>query len=59
MNHPEKIAVLLGYIPAQHLGQPRDVGGAVAFLASDDTSYMTGTTYFSMEVCYGITESNE
>jgi NAD(P)-dependent dehydrogenase (short-subunit alcohol dehydrogenase family) len=46
MNHPEKIAALLGNIPAQHLGQPRDVGGAVTFLASDDTSYMTGTTFF-------------
>jgi len=31
MNHPEKIAALLGNIPAQHLSQPRDVGGAVAF----------------------------
>ncbi|WP_052752302.1 hypothetical protein [Nitrosomonas communis] len=31
MNHPEKIAALLGDIPAQHLGQPGDVGGAVAF----------------------------
>ncbi|MGG7056492.1 SDR family NAD(P)-dependent oxidoreductase [Nitrosomonas sp. ANs5] len=59
MNLPEKIAALFGNIPAQHLGQSRDVSGAVAFLASDDTSYMTGTTFFSMEVCYGITASSE
>jgi NAD(P)-dependent dehydrogenase (short-subunit alcohol dehydrogenase family) len=59
MIHPKKIAALPDNIPAQHLGQPRDEGGAVAFLASDDTSYMTGTTFFTMEVCYGITASNE
>ncbi|MBU1303500.1 MAG: SDR family oxidoreductase, partial [Gammaproteobacteria bacterium] len=26
------------------LGQPHDVAGAVAFLASDDADYVTGTT---------------
>lgn len=46
MNHPKKIAALLGNIPAQHLVQPYDVGGAVSFLASDNTSYMIGTTLF-------------
>jgi glucose 1-dehydrogenase len=46
MNHLEKIAALLDDIPAQHLGQPGDVGGAVAFLASDDTSYIQERYFF-------------
>ncbi len=44
MNEPEKLAGLLENIPAKRLGQPHDVAGAVAFLASDDADYVTGTT---------------
>lgn len=44
MNQPEKLAGLLENIPAKRLGQPHDVAGAVAFLASDDADYVTGTT---------------
>lgn len=44
INEPEKLAALMGNIPAKRLGQPRDVAGAVAFLASDDADYVTGTT---------------
>lgn len=44
MNQPEKLAGLLSNIPAGRLGQPRDVAGAVAFLASDESDYITGTT---------------
>lgn len=44
MNQPEKLAGLLQNIPAKRLGQPHDVAGAVAFLASDDADYVTGTT---------------
>lgn len=44
MNQPEKLAGLLCNIPAGRLGQPRDVAGAVAFLASDEADYITGTT---------------
>ncbi|KJH79419.1 glucose 1-dehydrogenase [Pseudomonas sp. KSR10] len=44
MNQPEKLAGLLANIPTGRLGQPRDVAGAVAFLASDEADYITGTT---------------
>ncbi|MGA6098183.1 SDR family NAD(P)-dependent oxidoreductase [Stutzerimonas marianensis] len=44
MNQPEKLDTLLQNIPANRLGQPRDVAGAVAFLASDDADYITGAT---------------
>jgi glucose 1-dehydrogenase len=44
MNHPQKLGSLLANIPGGRLGQPRDVAGAVAFLASDDADYVTGTT---------------
>ncbi|MGK9066782.1 SDR family NAD(P)-dependent oxidoreductase [Stutzerimonas chloritidismutans] len=44
MNQPDKLGALLQNIPANRLGQPRDVAGAVAFLASDDADYITGAT---------------
>ncbi|WP_421683479.1 glucose 1-dehydrogenase [Stutzerimonas urumqiensis] len=44
MQQPEKLTALLGQIPAGRLGQPRDVAGAVAFLASDEADYITGAT---------------
>ncbi len=44
MNRPDTLARLLENIPAGRLGQPRDVAGAVAFLASADADYVTGTT---------------
>lgn len=44
MNQPDKLGALLQNIPANRLGQPRDVAGAVVFLASDDADYITGAT---------------
>lgn len=46
LNQPEKLAALQQNIPLRRLGQPRDVAGAVAFLASDEADYITGSTLF-------------
>lgn len=46
MNDPEKLGALLKNIPLGRLGQPKDVASIVAFLASKDADYVTGTTFF-------------
>lgn len=43
---PQKREQLLAEIPLERIGQPEDVASAVAWLASDDASYITGTTLF-------------
>jgi glucose 1-dehydrogenase len=40
-----KLNALLGNIPLGRLGTPDDVAGIVAFLASDEASYVTGSTF--------------
>ncbi len=40
-----KLNALLKNIPLGRLGTPEDVAGIVAFLASDDASYVTGATF--------------
>jgi glucose 1-dehydrogenase len=44
LNDPEKLKALLENIPLKRLGKTTDVAGVVAFLASTDADYITGTT---------------
>lgn len=46
MNDPEKLAAVIQNIPLGRLGKPNDVASMVAFLASSDADYITGTTFF-------------
>ena len=46
LNDPVKLKSLLENIPLKRLGNPQDVAGIAAFLASSDADYVTGTTYF-------------
>jgi glucose 1-dehydrogenase len=43
---PEKVATLQRIIPLQRMGQPEEVAKIAVFLASDDASYVTGSTYY-------------
>jgi 3-oxoacyl-[acyl-carrier protein] reductase len=42
MNSPEKIEALLKTIPLGRVAKPEELAKAIAFLASDDASYVTG-----------------
>ncbi|MBB4799233.1 L-rhamnose 1-dehydrogenase [Brevundimonas bullata] len=42
LSDPAKREYMEGRIPLGRLGQPEDIGGAVAFLASDMAAYVTG-----------------
>jgi glucose 1-dehydrogenase len=44
MKNPEKVLALKREIPLGRVGQPSDVAKLVCYLASDDASYITGTT---------------
>ncbi len=46
LNDPEKLGALLHNIPLGRLGQPQDVASLVAYLASDNAGYITGSTFF-------------
>jgi 2-hydroxycyclohexanecarboxyl-CoA dehydrogenase len=50
--NPKLHAGLVGGIPLRRIGQPSDIAGAVAFLASDAASYITGQ---SLSVSGGLT----
>ena len=43
---PEALQRLLTLIPYGRIGEPEDVARAVAFLASDEADYITGTTLY-------------
>ena len=46
MSDPGLMKALTSQIPLGRLGQPGDVSGLAAFLASDEASYVTGSTFF-------------
>jgi glucose 1-dehydrogenase len=46
LNDPVKLKELLENIPLGRLGKPEDVAGLASFLASEETDYVTGTTFF-------------
>ena len=46
LNDPEKLEALTRQIPLARLGKPSDVAGLAVFLASSDSDYVTGSTYF-------------
>jgi glucose 1-dehydrogenase len=43
---PQKVATLQRIIPLARMGQPEEVAKVAVFLASDDASYVTGSTYY-------------
>lgn len=45
LNDPVKLKSLLENIPLRRLGKPEDVASIAAFLASSESSYVTGTTF--------------
>lgn len=46
LNNPPLLEKLLCIIPLRRLGQPEDVAGLAAFLASADANYITGSTFY-------------
>jgi glucose 1-dehydrogenase len=45
LNDPVKLKSLLENIPLRRLGKPEDVASVAVFLASEESSYVTGTTF--------------
>src|SRR5436853_5116056 len=46
LNDPKKLNAVLENIPLRRLGKPEDVASMAAFLASSESDYATGTTFF-------------
>jgi glucose 1-dehydrogenase len=46
INDPEKLNAVIINISLGRLGKPEDVAGLVAFLASDEADYITGSTFY-------------
>jgi NAD(P)-dependent dehydrogenase (short-subunit alcohol dehydrogenase family) len=47
-----KIKAIINGVPPKRMGQSEDVANLIAFLASDEASFITGQTIF---ICGGIT----
>jgi glucose 1-dehydrogenase len=45
LENKQQLQALLNNIPLGRMGTPDDVAGMVAFLASDDAAYVTGSTF--------------
>lgn len=46
LSNPARKEMFLNRIPLKRIGQPRDIGNAVLFLASDEADYITGTILY-------------
>jgi glucose 1-dehydrogenase len=46
LHDPDKVRTLQRIIPLARMGQPAEVANTVVFLASDQASYVTGSTYY-------------
>ena len=46
LNNPEQLKKVTQNIPLGRLGEPEDVAGLVAFLASNEAKYITGSTFY-------------
>ncbi len=52
LDAPEKRALVESHIPVGRAGTPEEIAAVFAFLASDDSSYVTGQTIYA---CGGLT----
>lgn len=46
LDNPEQLKKVTKNIPLGRMGEPEDVSGIVAFLASDEAKYITGSTFY-------------
>lgn len=46
LDDPEQLKKVTNNIPLGRMGEPEDVAGIVAFLASDEAKYITGATFY-------------